>query len=95
MSDDWRTELLETIPYLRGQSFVRKPYTKYRPGWDHDHCAVCSVKFAEYDIEGEEVLHDGYAITAEYSKGADYEWVCAKCFEASKEPMKWTDVTAS
>lgn len=93
MAEDWRAELLETIPELRGQSFVRKRYTEYRPGWDHDHCAVCGVKFAEYDIEGEAVLHEGYAITAEYRHGADYEWVCPECFDASKDRMGWRDVT--
>jgi hypothetical protein len=35
MSDDWRTEVLETLPYLRGHNFVRKPYTAYRPEISH------------------------------------------------------------
>ena len=95
MSDDWRAELLRAIPYLRGQNFIRKTYTEYRPGWDHDHCAVCSVKFAEHDIKGEKVLREGYAITADYDKGANYEWVCPECFEASKDKMGWRDVTLS
>jgi hypothetical protein len=93
MAEDWRAEVLETIPELRGQSFVRKKYTEYRPGWDHDHCAVCGVKFAEHDIGGERVLRDGYAVTADYKHGADYEWVCPECFIASKARMNWTVVT--
>ena len=93
MSDDWRTELLDMIPYLRGQSFVRKAYRDYRPGWDHDHCAVCGVKLAEPSIEGEGILHEGLGITADYSHGADYEWVCPACFEACKDQMGWRDAT--
>ena len=89
MAEDWRAEVLETLPELRDQSFVRKQYAAYRPDWDHDHCAVCGVKFAEHDIEGETVLREGYAITADYKRGADYEWVCPECFEASKDIMNW------
>jgi hypothetical protein len=92
MVEDWRADILQILPYLRGQSFVRKPYTEYRPGWDHDHCAVCAVTFAEFDVEGEDVLHEGYAITATYEKGADYEWVCAECFEASNARMGWREI---
>lgn len=91
MSDDWREDVLRTLPYLRGQRFVRKAYTAYRPDWDHDHCAVCSTKLAE--LEGVDVVHEGYAITDEYRKGADYEWVCPECFESSKDTMNWVDVT--
>ena len=45
--DQWRSEMLETLPYLRGQSFVRKPYKAYGPDWEHDHCAVCCAKLME------------------------------------------------
>ena len=93
MSEDWRADVLATLPYLRAQSFVRKNYTQYSPEWDHDHCAVCTIRFAEFDVEGEEVLHEGYAITADYDKGADYEWICPECFDASKNRMDWKDVT--
>ena len=93
MADDWRTEVLETIPYLRGQCFVRKPYKAYRPDWEHDHCAVCGVKIAEPNVAGDDVIHEGFATTSEYERGEDYEWVCAECFVASKEAMRWTDGT--
>ena len=92
MPEDWRTEQLETIPYLRGQSFIRKPYTAYRPDWDHDHCAVCWTKLAESHVEAE-AEHEGFAVTAEYELGADYEWICAGCFDFAKEAMGWRDVT--
>jgi hypothetical protein len=92
MADDWRVQQLETIQYLRGQSFVRKAYTAYRPDWDHDHCAVCWTKIAEPRVEAD-ALHEGYAVTADYENGADYEWVCADCFEFGKAEMEWSDVT--
>lgn len=93
MSDDWRAEVLETLPYLRGHRFVRKPYKAYRPDWEHDHCAVCGVTLAEPTVEGDDVLHEGYAITSDYEHGADYEWVCAECFAESKDVMGWKNVS--
>jgi hypothetical protein len=93
MVEDWRREVLETLPYLRGLSFVRKPYRQYRPGWDHDYCAVCGAKLAEPGFEGEDTLHEGYGTTSEYEHGADYEWICHECFAASKDAMGWKDAT--
>ena len=94
MSDEWRAEVLETLPYLRGQSFIRKPYQAYRPGWEHDHCAVCGAKLMEECAGVEDTLHEGFAITAKYERGADYEWVCVECFEASRDAMEWQDETS-
>lgn len=91
MSQDWRAELLETIPYLRGASFVRKVYTAYGAEWHHDHCAVCGVKLAELGSTDSEVRHEGYATTSDYQHGEDYEWVCTECFEACKANMSWKD----
>jgi hypothetical protein len=93
--EDWRQEVLYTLSYLRGVSFARKPYKEYRPGWDHDHCAVCGAKLAKPGFEGEPTLHEGYATTAEYEHGADYEWVCPECFAASKVAMDWRDTTTT
>lgn len=95
MADDWRAEMLETVPFLRGQSFVRKPYRAYRPGWEHDHCAVCGVTPAEPGVEADGIVHEGYATTSDYSHGENYEWVCSECFSASKGVMDWKDVTAA
>lgn len=95
MSDEWRTKMLETLPYLHGQSFILKPYKAYRANWEHDHCAVCGVKLMEAGAEGENLLHEGYATTSDYLHGEDYEWVCAECFAASKDAMHWRDATAT
>jgi hypothetical protein len=89
---DWRLEHLETQPYLRGVAFTRKRYSEYRPGWDHDHCAGCWAKFAEFDDPNEPIEHDGYATTADYSFGADYVWVCLKCFADFKAQMAWKEI---
>jgi hypothetical protein len=70
---------------------MRKPYATYRPGWDHDHCAACNKKLAEPGIEGADVVHEGYATTSDYEKGADYEWVCVECFCDFKDDMSWME----
>jgi len=85
--------MLGTLPYLRGQDFIRKPYKAYRHDWEHDHCAVCGVTLMEPGAEGKDILHEGYATTPGYQYGEDYEWVCAECFAASKDTMDWRDVT--
>ena len=94
MTDDWRLETLRTQPYLRGLSFVRKSYKAYRPGWEHDHCAACHVTLAERDVQGDDIIREGYATTSEYRHGADYEWICPPCFAEFKDMMGWRDVTA-
>ena len=93
MAEDWRSKNLDTVQRLRGQHFIRKPYSAYRPDWDHDHCAVCWVKLMEPNVSGEGIIHEGYAVTADYPHGADYEWICPDCFELGKDQMNWRDVT--
>ncbi|MDP1777186.1 MAG: hypothetical protein Q8K90_01060 [Brevundimonas sp.] len=86
IEDDWR---YQSAAHLRGQAFVFKPCTQYREGWDHDHCAGCGDRLAEAAVSPE-ALHAGWAITADYIKGADYEWVCADCFTLLKDALAWT-----
>ena len=93
MSKDWRLERLEDEEQLRGASFVRKAYRRYSPEWDHDHCAACWQKLAEPDLGVEDAIHEGYATTDDYFRGADYEWVCPTCFETFGGVMGWRDVT--
>lgn len=93
MSKDWRLERLESQEYLRGVSFARKMYRAYRPEWEHDHCAACWQKLVELGGTAEGAVHEGYATTAEYDRGAEYEWVCVPCFEAFAHEMDWRDVT--
>jgi hypothetical protein len=93
MTKDWRLENLETFPHMRGVKFVRKPYRAYRPGWEHDHCNGCWTTLTEPGYEGEDIVHEGYATTAEYVYGAEYDWVCIPCFEEFRETMEWVDVT--
>ena len=77
--DDWRRQGQEA--YLLGSTFERKPYTRYRDGWDHDHCEFCGQKLAEF--EGEGILNEGYATQN------NYRWVCAECFSDFKDEFKW------
>ncbi len=87
--EDWRLQRADR--FIPGTAFRRKPYRAPSPKWDHDHCAACWAKFAEY--EGPEYLHEGFAVTADYPKGEDYEWVCPECFEELKDQMSWVSVT--
>ena len=46
---------------------------------DHDHCAFCWDKFAEYDG----CLHEGYCTED------CYDWICDACFNDLKECFRW------
>ena len=78
--NDWR--LMGQERYLKGRSWTRKPYRKYRADWDHDHCSFCQAKFMEPGTP--ETLHEGY------SAQDDYYWVCSTCFSDFKEMFHWT-----
>ena len=93
MSQADRSEILKTLDFLLGQAFVPKPYQTSRPDWDHDHCAVCGQLFMESGGSDGRSLRAGYTTTANYSHGADYEWLCAPCFKASQTEMGWREET--
>ena len=84
---DWR---INNCKGLRGLKLRRKQYRKWNESWDHDHCAACWAKFAEF--EGPEIQHEGYATCEDYKHGADYDWVCVPCFNDLKGEMGWVDV---
>jgi hypothetical protein len=42
---DWR--LTNQKEYLLGKALMQMPYSPYRPGWEHEHCAFCSGKIDE------------------------------------------------
>jgi hypothetical protein len=81
--DDWR--LVFARPHLTGAHFRWKKY--YRQG--HDHCAACWATFSLHDGD---YLKEGYAVTADYKLGEDYDWVCAPCFNDLKDNLAWTAV---
>ena len=78
--NDWR--LSTPKDYLKGRAWIRKPYRKYREGWDHDHCEFCWAKFMEPGTP--DTLHEGY------STRDDYWWVCSQCFDDFRELFGWT-----
>lgn len=90
MTDDSRYHHLQTQPYLRGVRWQKMTYRTYRPDWEHDHCVGCWAKFMERDDPSEQVEREGYATTDEYAHGAQYEWVCLRCFAHFSEAMGWT-----
>ena len=77
--DDWR--LGSKKKYLQGVTLQWKRYTKYRPGWEHDHCAFCLKEFM--DADRPEVLREGYATDD------NYYWICKQCYEDFREPFQW------
>jgi hypothetical protein len=84
---DWRSD---NCKRLRGLTFRRKNYGKWSERWDHDHCAACFAKFAEF--KGSEIQHEGYATCDDYKHGADYDWICVSCFSDLKDEMGWKEV---
>jgi hypothetical protein len=85
---DWR---IDTCEQIRGVKLRRKKYSAPRKDWDHDHCMACWAKFADFD--GPDILHEGYATTAESKWGEDYHWVCSTCFTDLRDVMNWIEVS--
>ena len=82
LSLQWR------LDFAKGLEGVALQYQKYKPrsaSWDHDHCAACWAKFAEFD--GPDIQHVGYATCEDYKHGARYDWVCGDCFNDLKDFM--------
>jgi hypothetical protein len=83
-ADQWR---IDNAHHLAGLYLHFRRYTRWSESWDHDHCAACWAKFAEYD--GPEIVHEGYATGPDYPRGADYEWVCPECFTDLAGILGW------
>jgi hypothetical protein len=83
----WR---IDNARHLWGVRLQLQHYTRSGEHWDHDHCAACRAKFAEFNAP--DIQHEGYATCADYPKGARYEWVCSPCFADLKDEMQWSAV---
>lgn len=75
--DDWRLNGQEVS--LQGVTLVYQPWKPANPQNDHDHCAFCWEKFADYDG----CLHAGYS-----TENRD-EWICEACFNDFKDRFQW------
>jgi hypothetical protein len=82
--DQWR---VDNARHLRGLRLEFQRYTRWSERWDHDHCAACWAKLAEFD--GPDIQYAGYATRDDYPKGARYDWVCVTCFNDLREEMGW------
>lgn len=78
---------MDNASRLRGYRLQFRRYVQPSESWDHDHCAGCWAKLAEYDWE--DIQHEGYTTCEDYPKGACYDWVCCACFEDLKGDMGW------
>jgi hypothetical protein len=81
----WR---IHNAHHLRGLRLRFQRYAEWSKSWDHDHCAACWAKLAEFD--GPDIQHEGYATCDDYPKGARYDWICSTCFADLKDEMLWT-----
>jgi hypothetical protein len=88
--DQWR---IDNAIHLKGLRLQFRRYTRWSENWDHDHCAACWTKFAEFD--GPDIHHEGFATCDDYKLGARYDWVCKACFADLKDVMRWTAVDES
>jgi hypothetical protein len=89
-SEDKRWKIDLACHHLKGQKLRLKFYKRWSESWDHDHCLVCAVTFAEWDDPNDpDIQHEGYATTEDYKHGADYTWVCVKCFAELKDDLGW------
>src|ERR1700687_476433 len=87
---DWRCDLAH---HIRGVTLWKSTYIQFSADWNHDHCAGCGARFAEFD--GPDILREGYTTGPDYKKGARYEWVCEQCFSDLKDEMGWSVGTAT
>ena len=99
--DDWR--LTNQEGYLREATLTWKRYHALHETWDHDHCEFCWAKFMDGDLfedarrfiaANPDVLTAGYATTAEHERGADYRWICRRCFDDFADLFQWRIVEA-
>jgi hypothetical protein len=79
--DDWR--LANGGNYLQDLVLFWRPYTQYRPDWDHDHCELCMAKFVETP------QHDSDDLTEGYCTEDRYRWICRTCFDDFKDHYQW------
>jgi hypothetical protein len=83
-ADDWR---LEGARRPGGLTLHFQRYTRWSEEWEHDHCAACWAKFAEFDGPG--ILHEDYATGPDYLEGERHKWVCKTCFEELASVVGW------
>jgi 5-oxoprolinase (ATP-hydrolysing) len=80
----WR---IENTSGVAGETFKFKKWGQTYPNWDHDHCLGCMLKIRRTEDcstkSGD--LDQGWAVTADYSHGEDYEWLCEECFDLVKD----------
>ncbi len=77
VQDDWR--LLNQEEYLFGVTLTHEIW-RAKGRNDHDHCAFCWAKFADFDG----CLHEGWCTEDRY------HWICDICYQDFRERFKWS-----
>lgn len=75
--DDWRRQGQER--YLSRRRLRHQDYRPYRPGWDHDHCEFCGLKFSTR----------AGSLSSGFCTEDGYYWVCPTCFEDFRDEFQW------
>lgn len=92
----------QEVSLTPGTRLVRKRYRAYSKTWEHDHCSFCFAKFMEPSASettlgdpDKDIRTEGYTTTAEFERGAGYEWVCLDCYSDFSEEFGWVEVAST
>lgn len=97
---DWRWR--DHGEFLDGVKLRFMQYQPYSESWDHDHCEFCWAKFLPIDRAEEwarlapkdrdTIVTEGYTTTDAYPQGAEYVWICRRCFDDFDHLVDWVIV---
>ena len=98
---DWRWR--DHDEDLGGVELRFSQYQPYSEGWEHDHCEFCWAKFLSPDQAKEwprlaprdrhVLVTEGYTTTDSYPQGAEYVWICRRCFDDFDDLVDWVVVS--
>jgi hypothetical protein len=90
VSDPLLGDTGNSLEPLEGAELAFQPYRQQSPEWDHDHCLNCDAGISEDDPTD---LHEGWTTTGSHPDGAEYHWICSRCFEKRRGDVGWRAVS--
>ncbi len=90
MKQQFDDQRLKEFSYLRGVEFMRADYRIRASHSREDRCVICKAAFGPIEAGG--ALENGYTTTRAFAGGGLYEWICAPCFEQSKDALGLIEV---
>jgi hypothetical protein len=81
------------LELLRGCNFSLQRFKQVGYHYDHDHCAACGKKLAEFDWP--ETEHEGYLTKLPVPPAGENQltWICRQCFADFREALDWSVMT--